>query len=114
MNVQYNMQYNSQYNIINQNMMPNNPNPNKLVLLSSYNLEKDESDIIKSFIFKAISSYDSYYDIAGSIQGDCNNKFGGNWIVSVGEKDKFNTAFKAMKNCAFNIGQYKIVITYIE
>ena len=114
MNAQYNMQYNSQYNIINQNMMPNNPNPNKLVLLSSYNLEKDESDLIKSFIFKAISSYDSFADIAGSIQGDCNNKFGGNWIVSVGEKDKFNTAYKAMKNCAFNIGQYKIIITYIE
>ncbi len=112
MNVQYNMQYNSQYNIINQNMMPYNPNPNKLVLLSS-NLEKDESDIIKSFIFKAISSYDSYNDIARSIQGDCINKFGGNWSVSVGEKDKFNTFFRAIKYCSFNIGQYKIVITYI-
>ena len=114
MNVQYNMQYNSQNNIINQNMMPNNPNPNKLVLLASNNLEKDESDIIKSFIFKAISSYNSYYDIARSIQGDCINKFGGNWSVSVGEKDKFNTAWKASKNCAFNIGQYKIIINYIE
>ena len=114
MNVQYNMQYNSQYNIINQNMMPNNPNPNKLVLLSSNNLEKNESDIIKSFIFKAISSYDSFVDIAASIQHDCDNKFGGCWIVSVGEKDKFNTAFTANKNCAFNIGQYKINITYIE
>ena len=114
MNVQYNMQYNSQYNIINQNMMRNNPNPNKLVLLSSYNLEKDESDIIKSFIFKAISSYVSFADIAGSIQGDCVNKFGGNWSVTVGEKDKFNTTTKAMKNCAFNIGQYKIAIIYIE
>ena len=113
MNVQYNMQYNSQYNIINQNMMPNNPNPNKLVLLSSHNLAKDESDIIKSFIFKAFSSYDSFTDIAGSIQGDCTNKFGGNWSVSVGEKDKFNTFFKAMKYCSFNIGQYIIVITYI-
>ena len=114
MNVQYNMQYNSQYNIINQNMMPNNPNPNKLVLLSSNNLEKNESDIIKSFIFKAISSYDSFGDIAASIQCDCDNKFGGNWSVSVGEKDKFNTVFRAQKNCAFNIGQYKIIISYIE
>ena len=114
MNAQYNKQYNSQYNIINQNMMPNNPNHNKLVLLSSNNLEKNESDIIKSFIFKAISSYDSFADIATSIQYDCNNKFGGNWIVSVGEKDKFITASKALKNCAFNIGQYKIAIIYIE
>ena len=83
-------------------------------MLLSNNLEKNESDIIKSFIFKAISSYDSFADIAKSIQYDCNNKFGGYWIVSVGEKDKFNTASKSMKNCAFNIGQYKIIINYIK
>ena len=76
-------------------------------------LEKDESDIIKSFIFKAISSYVSVADIAGSIQGDCTNKFGGNCSVSLGEKDKFTTASKAMKDCALNLGQYKIIITII-
>ena len=114
MNAQYNIQYNNQYNMVNQNMMQGNYNPNKLVLLSSYNIKTNESDIIKSFILKATSSYDTYSDIAQSIQDDCINKFGGNWTVSFGEKDKFNVFWKAIKNIGFTIGQYKIVITFNE
>ena len=113
MNVQYNMQYNTQYNINNQNMMKENSNPNKFVVLASNNVEKNESDAIKSFILKAISSYDTYFDIAQSIQNDCSNTFGGKWIVSVGEKDKFNVFGVYNKSIGFNIGQYKICIYFI-
>ena len=114
MNVQYNMQYNTQYNMINQNMIQANSNPNKLVVLTSSNVDKNESEIIKSFIFKAVSSYDTYIDIAQSIQDDCSNKFGGKWNVSVGEIDKFNVCGAFNKLIAFKIGQYKICIYFIE
>ena len=107
-----NMQCNTQYNMQIPNVMQNNPNFNNLVVNSSQNFEKYEVDTLKSFIFKAISSYYNYSDIAGGIQDDCREKFGGNWNVIVGEKEKFNIALAAKKNIAFSIGQYKIVITY--
>ena len=105
-----NMQCNTQYNMQIPNVMQNNPNFNNLVVNSSQNFEKYEVDALKSFIFKAISSYYNYSDIAGGIQDDCREKFGGNWNVIVGEKEKFNVANMADKNFSCSIGQYKIVI----
>ena len=110
MNMQCNTQYNIQNNMQIPNMMQNNPNFNNLVVNSSQNFEKYEVDTLKSFIFKAISSYYNYSDIAGGIQDDCREKFGGNWNVIVGEKEKFNVANMADKNFSCSIGQYKIVI----
>ena len=105
-----NMQCNTQYNMQIPNMMQNNPNFNNLVVNSSLNFGKDEIDTLKSFIFKAISCYYNYSDISRGIQDDCRKKFGGNWNVIVGEKEKFNISYMADKIISCSIGQYKIII----
>ena len=111
------MQFNNQYNIQNSyNMIQNNPNFNKLIVVSGGDLEINEVNKIKSFILEAISKYDNYVDIAQNIR-DCFNKhFEGRWEVVVGERDKFNISGRYNSNqyLVVNIGQYKIAINRID
>ena len=114
-------------NILNNNANINN-NINKINYTNTLNIKQNynnseiiynsfdsnEQKIIESFIDKCNFNTSDYGVISNLIWEQCNDFQKGNWIVAVGEKDKFKITRRKDKSFIKNIGPYKLMICYLD
>ena len=97
---------NNDLNLLNQKQYNNN-----FELLTVYKFEPSEQNILKNFVLKSVSKNDNS-QISKCIHENCKNWNQGKWVISVGEKNKFNCTTNSEKSFSCKIGTYKIIIIY--